>query len=147
MFSKKDSQHKIDPEQRELIEKAQLRTRQKRNLYTHFIFFLISSVVFILLYTIFDVGTKVHPFGIDWFVWLIGIWAILLLLHVYNVFVTNKFLGKDWEDKQIERLVVQQKKRIAELKTKVETQHPLPKKEKPWMNPQKKIDPNNPLNS
>ena len=146
MFSKPKSHTKIDPEQRKLFEKAQSRARQKRNLYTHFILFLIGSVIFILLFAAFDVGINLHPFAIDWFVWLIGIWAILLLIHAYNVFVTNKFLGKDWEDRQIERLVEKQQERIAELKEKVEKEHPLPKSEKPWMNRENKIDPDSPLN-
>lgn len=126
MFSKKNTTSKIDPEQRQLIEKAQRRARQKKKLYLHFIIFLIGAAVFIVLNIVFDVGMNFKPFGIDWFVWAIALWGILLLMHIFNVFVTNKFLGKDWEDRQIEHLVAKQEKRINELELKVERDYPLP---------------------
>lgn len=120
MFSKKNNTSKIDPEQRELIERAQERAKQKKRLYQHLIFFLIGAVVFIVLNVILEYGQDIRPFGIDWFVWAILVWGVILLLHVYNVFVTNKFLGKDWEDRQIEKLVTKQRKRMDELQAKVE---------------------------
>ncbi|HET7361069.1 MAG TPA: 2TM domain-containing protein [Salinimicrobium sp.] len=126
MFSKKNTTSKIDPEQRQLIENAQRRARQKKKLYLHFIIFLIGAAVFIVLNVVLDVGINFKPFGTDWFVWAIALWGILLLMHVFNVFVTNKFLGKDWEDRQIERLVAKQEKRINELELKVERDYPLP---------------------
>lgn len=125
MLSKNKSTSKIDPHQRELIEKAQRRARQKRKLYQHFILFLIGAAVFIVLDVIFEIGHTITPFGIDWFVWAIALWAILLLAHIFNVFITHKFLGKDWEDQQIDRLVARQEKRIRELEQKVEREHPL----------------------
>lgn len=131
MFSKKNSSSKIDPEQREMIERAQERAKQKKRLYQHLIFFLIGSVVFIVLNIGLEYGLDINPFGIDWFVWAIIIWGIILLLHAYNVFVTNKFLGKDWENKQIEKLVAKQRKKMDELQTKVERDYPVSEKGKP----------------
>jgi len=149
MSTKKNSSSKIDPEQRELIERAQERARQKRVLYQHFIVFLIGAVVLILLNVIFEIGKDIQPFGIDWFVWAIIFWAAILMLHVFNVFVTNKFLGKDWEERQIEKLVAKQHRRIEELQRKVEREHPLPKKHEPFIPPVKNdtIDPDAPINS
>lgn len=147
MNSRKRSTSKIDPEQRELIEKAQARTKQKKRLNQHFILFLIGAAIFIVLNIIFNVGENFIPFGVPWFVWAIAIWAIFLLAHVYNVYVTNKFLGKDWEDRQIDKLVAKQEKRIRELEQKVEREHPvseptpLPEKER------KKNDPDAPYNT
>lgn len=140
---------KIDPEQRELIERAQERARQKRRLYQHFIVFLIGAVVLILLNVIFDLGQDIRPFGIDWFVWAIIFWAIILLIHVFNVFITNRFFGKDWENRQVERLVAKQRQRIEELQQKVEKDHPLPHKKDPFIPPatEKPIDPDSPINS
>ena len=127
MSSKKKSTA-IDPEQREMIEKAQERAKQKRRLIQHFILFLIGSVVFIILNAILEYGQDIQPFGLDWFVWAIMIWAVLLFVHTYNVFITNRFLGKDWENSQVERLVAKQRKRIEELEKKVEKEHPVPEK-------------------
>src|SRR6056297_2448965 len=129
MSTKKHSSSKIDPEQRELIERAQMRARQKRRLYQHFIVFLLGSVVLILLNVIFEIGRDINPFGLDWFVWAIIFWALLLLIHAFNVYVTNKFFGKDWENEQVERLVAEQRRRIEELQTKVERDHPLPNRD------------------
>lgn len=147
MFSKKKSTSKIDPEQRDLIEKAQERARQKRKLYQHFILFLIGAVVFIVLNVILDFGKDIKPFGISWFVWAILLWALLFFIHVFNVYVTNKFLGKDWEDKQIERLVAKQEQRISELEQIVEQDHPLPNKTVPLPDKKKPEDPNFPYNT
>lgn len=140
---------KIDPEQRELIERAQERARQKRRLYQHFIVFLIGAVVLILLNVLFDLGQDIRPFGIDWFVWAIIFWAFILLIHVFNVFITNRFFGKDWENRQVERLVAKQRQRIEELQQKVEKDHPLPQKKDPFTPPatEKPIDPDSPINS
>jgi ABC-type multidrug transport system fused ATPase/permease subunit len=149
MTSKNKSSSKIDPEQRELVERAQLRARQKRRLYQHFIVFLLGSVVLILINVIFEIGTDINPFGIDWFVWAIIFWALILLIHVFNVYVTNKFFGKDWENEQVDRLVAKQQRKIAELQKKVEKDHPLPRKEEPFIPPttEKPIDPDEPINS
>lgn len=146
MFSRKSTSSKIDPEQRELIEKAQDRARQKKRLYQHFIIFLIGSAIFILLNIFFDYGRDVQPLGVDWFVWAILLWAIIFLLHAFNVYVTNKFLGKDWEDRQIEKLVRKQQKRIAELEEKVANDYPLPEKNTPLFPPGKAQDPDSPIN-
>jgi len=35
-------------------------------------------------------------------------------------------MGKDWETKQVDKLVKKQKEKIAELKTKAEKDHPAP---------------------
>lgn len=128
MASKKNSSSKIDPEQRDLIEKAQARARQKRRLYQHFILFLIGAALLIVLNLVFEVGQDIRPLGLDWFFWIIIFWGIILFLHIFNVFVTNKFLGKDWEDRQVDRLVEKQKERIGKLEKKIEREHPVTEK-------------------
>ncbi len=150
-MSYKKNKTSIDPEQREMIEKAQERAKQKKRLIQHFIFFLIGSVVFIVLNAFLEYGKDIQPFGIDWFVWAIIIWGVILLLHAYNVFVTSRFLGKDWENRQIEKLVAKQRKRIDELQQKVEREHPLPKNTGATTttptSPKPGIDPDKPINS
>ncbi|WP_424493238.1 2TM domain-containing protein [Salinimicrobium sp. GXAS 041] len=150
-MSYKKNKNSIDPEQREMIEKAQERAKQKKRLIQHFIFFLIGSVIFIILNAFLEYGKDIQPFGIDWFVWAIIIWGVILLLHAYNVFVTNRFLGKDWENRQIEKLVAKQRKKIDELQQKVEREHPLTKNTgtntTTPTSPKPGIDPDKPINS
>ena len=116
MFGKKKKQHQIDQEQLELIENAQRRVKQKKRLYTHFVVFLIGAVFLILANTVLGIGEGTQFFGIDWFVFAILAWLFLLVYHTFNVFITHKFMGKSWEQAQLEKLVAKQKQRIEELK-------------------------------
>ena len=122
MFGKKKQVPKIDKEQLELIENAQKRIRQKKRLYIHFVIFLIGAVFFLIAQTVLGIGKDVKIFGIEWFVYAIFLWLFFFIYHFINVFITHKFMGKDWEQQQIERLVAQQKNKIEKLKAKVETE-------------------------
>lgn len=121
MFSKKRSLKEIDPEQHQMLEKAQSRIRQKKRLYYHFVFFLLGSVFMIVLNKVLKYGEEY-----DWFVWAISLWTFFFLIHFINVFVTSPFLGKDWEREQREKLVRLQKEKIERLKKEVEKEHPTP---------------------
>ena len=125
MFGKKNKTTAIDPEQLELIKNAQKRIKQKKRLYTHFIFFLIGSVFLIIANLVFNIGSEVKPLGVDWFVFPVVIWLFLLTYHFFNVYITPSFMGKDWEQNQLDKLVSKQKKRIEELKNQVEKELPL----------------------
>ncbi len=120
MFSKKKQGAKVDIEQHELLEHAQKRIKQKKRLFAHFVVFLIGSVFLVLINKILKYGESY-----DWFIWAITAWAFLFVIHAFNVFVTHKFMGQDWERKQREKLVAQQKKRIAELQNEIDTQFPI----------------------
>jgi len=117
MFGKKKAAQQIDKEQLALIKNAQRRIKQKKRLYIHFVLFLIGSVFFIIANLVLDIGKEVKPFDIDWFVYAIVIWLFLFLYHAFNVFITHKFMGNDWEQKQLGRLVSAQRERIDVLKT------------------------------
>ena len=116
MLSTKKTNPQIDKEQLELIKTAQKRIKQKKRLYIHFVVFLIGSIFFILLNLVFGFGKDFKPFDVNWFVFAIFIWLFLLLYHTFNVFITHKFMGKDWEQNQLEKLVSKQKQRIEALK-------------------------------
>lgn len=120
MFSKKKDRPRLDLEQHELLENAQRRIQQKKNLFTHFVIFLIGSVFIVLINKILKYGESY-----DWFIWAITAWAFLFFIHAFNVFVTSKFMGKDWERSQREKLVVKQKQRISEIQKEIETDFPL----------------------
>ena len=112
----------IDLEQHELLEYAQKRIKQKKRLFSHLVIFLIGSIFLIL-------ANKVLKYGeaYDWSIWIILVWTFLLALHTFNVFVTHKFMGQNWERLQRERLVNLQKKRIGEIQKEIETDFPLSK--------------------
>ncbi len=116
MFGTKKNNPQIDKDQLELIKHAQKRIKQKKRLYTHFVVFLIGSVFLILLNLVLGFGKDFNPFDINWFVYAILAWLFLLLYHTFSVFVTHHFMGKDWEQAQLEKLVAKQKQRIEELK-------------------------------
>ncbi|WP_411030194.1 2TM domain-containing protein [Spongiimicrobium sp. 3-5] len=120
MFSKPKIETEIAPEQHQLLETAQARIRQKKRLYAHFVFFLIGSVFLILINKILKYGEQY-----DWFVWGITFWAFLFVLHAFNVFVSHRFMGSDWERQQREKLVKKQRERIAELQKEIETDFPI----------------------
>lgn len=141
MFSKKQESTKIDREQRELIEHAQFRIKQKKNLFIHFIVFLAGAVILIILNKFLDFGTNFRPGQVDWFVWAVLLWFFLFLIHFLNVFLFSSFMNKKWEHEQLDKLVAKQKEKIAKLQNKVDQEHPLPNSTEP-----KAINPNPPLN-
>lgn len=121
MFGKSKKTIAVDPEQHELMETAQKRIGQKKRLYTHFVFFLVGSVLLIFTNKVLKYGDQY-----EWAEWAIAVWGILLVMHLVNVFVLQRFLGKDWERSQREKLVQAQKRRIAKLQKEVEVENPLP---------------------
>jgi len=122
MFSKAKKTERIDAETREQFEYARTRIKQKKRLMSHFIVFLVGSILFIVLNVGLNIG---EDFLIkDWFVWAILMWAFLFLIHVFNVFIMNKFMDKEWEAKQLEKLKAKQERRIAELSQQLEKEMP-----------------------
>jgi uncharacterized membrane protein len=100
-------------EQHDLYENARARAKQKKRLYYHFVVFLVGAFFLILLNKLLKVGENVVE---NWFVWVIILWLFFFVLHFINVFVTHRFMGKDWERAQTEKLVIEQELKIAKLK-------------------------------
>ncbi len=124
MFGKKKETPQIDKEQLELIQNAQKRIKQKKRLYIHFVLFLIGSLFLILANTVLEIGKDFTLFGKEWFLFAILIWLFFFIYHIFNVFVTHKFMGKAWEQKQLDKLMVQQKLRIEQLKNELKKEAP-----------------------
>ena len=125
MFSKNKNTDPTTSEAYEMLEKVRRRIKQKKWLYYHFVFFLVGSIFLIIINKVLKVKEEWN-----WFVWAVTLWAFLLALHAFNVFVTHKFLGKEWEQKQREKLVARQKERIAELQREIDAVLPLPRRQK-----------------
>ena len=120
MFSKNKPNSEVDITQHELLENAQKRIKQKKKLFSHFIIFLIGSVFIVIINKILKQGE-----AYDWYIWAITAWAFLFLIHAFNVFVTHKFMGKEWERRQREKLVAKQKTKISEIQKEIETDFPI----------------------
>jgi len=103
-------------EQHELYENARDRVKQKKRLYFHFVIFLIGSVFLIILNKLLKLGENLIE---NWFVWAIFLWLFFLILHFVNVYVTSRFMGKDWERKQTDKLVLKQELRIAQIEKEI----------------------------
>lgn len=117
MFSKKKiATPEIDKEQLELIKTAQKRIKQKKRLYYHFVAFIFGGILITIINTGLGVGKHITIYGLDWFIIALALWLLVLIYHTFTVFVTNRFMGKEWEQKQLEKLVSEQKQRIEKLK-------------------------------
>ena len=117
--SKKKEIPQIDKEQLELIKHAQERIKQKKGLYTHFVLFLIGSVAVIVVNLGLHIGETFRPLNVDWFVFVVGFWALILAYHAFNVFVIHRFMGSSWQQEQLDLLVAKQKEGIEKLKSKL----------------------------
>ena len=98
----------------ELYEKARKRTKQKKRLYFHFVFFLVGSIFLVVLNKV----VKFHE-EIDWYVWGILIWLFFLVIHAIRVLVMNRFFDKEWERVQTEKLIQKHEIRVAKLEAKL----------------------------
>jgi dihydrofolate reductase len=128
MFSKTKKTKKIDTEQREQFEYALARIKQKKNLMRHFIVFLVGSILLVIINPILGYGDDF--FIKSWFVWAILIWGFIFLIHLFNVFIMDNFMDKEWEHKQLSKLKTKQEKRILELQNQIEKENPIPNAKK-----------------
>ncbi len=124
MFSKKKEIPQIDPQQRELYEHARKRIVQKKRLFQHFVVFVVGSVFFTVLNVVFGYGKDLTFFGADWYVVAVLGWAFLFVLHFCNVWLFHTFMGQEWSDRQMERLVSKQKEEIALMQKDIDLMYP-----------------------
>ena len=105
----------MEKNQQELYEYARKRVKQKKRVYTHFIFFFIGSIFLFIINKWLNVKEEY-----DWYLWAITAWGFLFVLHFIKIFVTESFINKKWEQEQIEKLVARQERRIGQLEKKLE---------------------------
>jgi dihydrofolate reductase len=124
MFGRK-KQPQISKEDLALYENAKRRIRQKKRLQAHAVVFVIGAIFLVVASQLLKIGEDLTFFGYNWVIYAILIWVSLLLYHLISVLITNRFMGKEWEDEQTAILIAKQKARIEVLAKKVETEHPL----------------------
>jgi len=99
----------------ELYENARKRIKQKRRLYLHFVLFSVGSIFLIVLNKLF----KIYFYFSNWSYWIILLWSFLFILHFVNVFITKRFMNKEWEREEIDKLIEKQKRKIEQLQKQV----------------------------
>jgi hypothetical protein len=105
----------MEKEQHELYEYARKRIKQKKELFFHFALFLLGSI-FLAVANYF----LVFGFTSNWSIWVITLWLFILIMHFIKVYITDRFMNKDWEREQIERLIALQQKKIIQLQTNID---------------------------
>jgi len=98
----------------EQYEYARRRIKQKKRLYFHFVLFVLSSLLLFVSHKFLD-----NEFITQWYLWIITVWLFLFILHFIKIFITDRFMNKDWEREQIDRLVLLQQRKIEQLQSKI----------------------------
>ncbi len=104
----------MERELHEQYEYARRRLKQKKLLYFHFVLFVLGSLLLFTTDQLFD-----NAFISNWYLYLITVWLFLFTLHFIKIFITDRFMNKDWEREQIDRLVALQKKKIDQLQAQI----------------------------
>ena len=115
MFTKSKKEPRNEAEQREQYEYARKRILQKKGLLSHLIYLIVGAILLAIINLALGIGKEITFIGYHWFVWAIVLWGFLFLIHSFNVLVKNKFMGKEWENRQLEKLKKFQEKKISEL--------------------------------
>ena len=105
----------MEREQHEQYEYARKRLKQKKGHYYHFLLLILGGI-FLFLANHFVV------FGItfNWAIWVITFWAFLFILHFIKVYITDRFMNKNWEREQIDKLVAKQQQKIEQLQNQID---------------------------
>ena len=101
----------MEADQHELYENVKSRVTQKRFLFYHLVLLLIGSVFLFVV----NKWLSFYPEK-DWWTWVVTIWVFIFIFHTIKFFIINKFMDKNWERNQIDKLILQQTKKIEVLK-------------------------------
>jgi hypothetical protein len=106
----------MEKEQHEQYEYARKRLKQKKGLYFHFVLFILGGI-FLFFANHFAV------FGItsNWAIWVITFWAFMFILHFIKVYITDRFMNKNWEREQINKLVAKQQQKIEQIQNQIDS--------------------------
>jgi len=100
-----------------LYENAKKRIRQRKRLFYHFVVFAIGVIFLLVLNKIFRVGEDTFS---DWSYYVIGIWFFIWCIHFSNVHIFNRFMNKEWELRETERLIQKQEAKLSEISQTIE---------------------------
>lgn len=101
----------------ELYEHAKKRIKQRKRLYYHFVVFFIGVIFLLILDKLFNFGPETLS---NWSYYAIGVWFFLWCLHFSNVHIFHRFMNKEWELKETEKLIKKQEDKLQALSKKIE---------------------------
>jgi len=80
-------------------EEARKRVHELRSFYKDLVFYALINIVLVVI------NLVTNPDQL-WFYWVTIFWGIGILLHSASVFLgKGKFLGKEWEEKKIRKIM------------------------------------------
>lgn len=79
-------------------EAALKQVRRTREFYNHVVSYVVVNLF------LFTLNALTSP-GIWWFYWPAFFWGIGLIFHGLGVFVFGEMFGKDWEEREVEKLL------------------------------------------
>jgi uncharacterized membrane protein YcjF (UPF0283 family) len=109
----------MEAAQHELYEYARDRIKQKKWLFIHFIVLLIGSLFLFTSNHLLNFHDETN-----WWIWVVTVWICLFIFHLIKVLITDSFMNKNWERAQIDKLMLQQNKKIEKLKNDLENSKP-----------------------
>jgi len=104
----------MEKDQHELYEHARKRLKQKKVVYYHFVLLLVGSLFLFIANVFLKYGQPQL-----WYIWVCTIWFFIFMLHFIKVFITDRFMNKDWEREQIDRLIQKQQNKLDDLSEKI----------------------------
>jgi hypothetical protein len=72
-------------------------------------FYIHISVFAIVNLTLFFINLLSTP-GTWWFYWITVFWGIGIIWHAFGVFIGDRLLGKEWEEKKIKEYMEREKR-------------------------------------
>ena len=109
--------------EKDLRKNAAKRIKQKRLLVMHGVSFVSGGVILVILNVLIGYQIDFQPLGMYWFVSLMLIWLFILIIHAINVLLLTSFMGKEWEEKQMNRLMRKQLDRINQLDKEIKNRN------------------------
>jgi hypothetical protein len=101
------------------FEYARDRIKQKKWLFIHFIVLLIGSLFLFTSNHLLNFHDETN-----WWIWVVSVWICIFIFHLIKVLITDSFMNKNWERAQIDKLMLQQNKKIEKLKNDLENSKP-----------------------
>ena len=83
--------------------RAHQRMQELKSFYSHLAVYIVANLGMFLI------NILTTP-DVLWFVWPLLGWGVGLALHAFWLFAGDWFFGKDWEDRQIRKIMEKQKR-------------------------------------
>jgi hypothetical protein len=105
----------MESEGRNKFERAQRRVARIKGFYRHAVIFVVINGCLVILrdkigVAIFGEIALDNPRIMSWVDWNLYVWLIILVVHAILVFKKTPYLVKDWEKRQIQKYMDEDRK-------------------------------------